>query len=141
MVILVDAYDTAQEASYATIELTEMDVKAIRAARKVLLALLDHEDFTACGLEIDTSALVLFWKNTDIEDDEQSKKMAEWGYLLLDESPKDLKEEEDVFCDGYDLLIREEVFYFRGGGDDGIMDTRAIPYSVLDDYKVKEEAA
>lgn len=142
MIFLTDATSIDGEVSYATFELAEIDIQAIRAAHAALLVLLESKSFTALRLHIDAESHVQFWPECEFDIDMETdgaqtgeavqEEVGKNHYALLSKMPTDLVEDDDVFCEGVELVICAERFYFVGFGDDTIMDSIALPYSVLD---------
>jgi hypothetical protein len=144
MIFLTEVMDLTEVASYATFELDEATIELIRIGQAAFQALKTTPKMDPLALHLDCGVDVKFWEECDFgeeeEDEEAVEKMKEVRYAVVGKVPSDLEGQEDIFADGVRLVIGDETFHFIGYGDDGVMETVSIPYSVLPEEK-KEEAA
>jgi hypothetical protein len=144
MIFLTEVMDLSEIASYATFELDEATIDLIRAGQAAFQALKANPKMDPIALHLDCGVEVQFWEECDFGqeegDEKAAEKMKEVRYAVVSKVPSDLEDQEDIFADGVALVVGDNVFHFIGYGDDGIMETVSIPYSVLPEEK-KEEAA
>lgn len=144
MLFLAEVMDQAENASYATFELDEATISLIRAGHAAFQAIKSDPRMDPLAIHFDCGVDVKFWEECDFGEDEENEeaaeKMKETRYAVITKVPRDLEEQEEIFCDNVRLIVGDCCFSFLGYGDEGLMETVTVPYFLLPEEKKIEVA-